>query len=265
MNPSSTHDEKVRAVSRRQPQWAIRILACCVGYLAAALPMCAEPVRVLLVTGQDHPAHRWIETAPVLRQILEADGRLEVRITEDPHHLAAPTLDRYRLVLLHFMNWEQPGPGPAARENLRRFVERGGGLAGLHFACGAWHGEWPGFVELLGRIWHGPGPDKPQHDPRGPFLVRIADRAHPVTHGISDFVTDDELYTCLEGTLPIRILAEATSRIDGRAHPIAWVRTYGQGRVFFTTLGHDPKALTNAAVPRLLRQGCYWAAGLSEP
>lgn len=235
------------------------------GPVLAAFALCADPVPVLLVTGQDHPAHPWRQTAPVLRHILEADARLQVRITEDPQHLAAPGLERYRLVVLHFMNWEQPGPGPEARENLRRFVERGGGLAGVHFACGAWHGEWPAFVELLGRVWHGSGPGRSQHDPRGPFTVEITDPHHPVTRGLTNFVTDDELYTCLEGTPPIRVLAQATSRVDGRSHPMAWVRHYGAGRVFFTTLGHDVPALTNALVPQLLRQGCQWAAGLPPP
>lgn len=264
MNQASTHQNRQRLVfASRGIQLARNVLVLATVVAGLALP--AEPVPVLLVTGQDHPAHAWRQTAPVLREILEADGRLHVRITEDPHHLSAPGLERYRLVVLHFMNWEQPGPGPAARENLRRFVERGGGLAGLHFACGAWHGEWPGFVELLGRVWHGSGPGKSQHDPRGPFNVQINDPDHPVTRGLTNFVTDDELYTCLEGTSSIHVLARAFSRVDGQPHPMAWVRHYGTGRVFFTTLGHDVLALTNALVPRLLRQGCQWAAGLTLP
>lgn len=217
-----------------------------------------KPVRVLLVTGQDWPGHRWWETAPVLRRVLEADSRVTVRIVEEPHALDSSALGGYRVVLLHFQNWQQPGPGAAARENLRRFVERGGGLMSVHFACGAWQGEWPEYANLIGRVWD---PKRPGHDPRGPFTVRIVDREHPVTRGLEDFQTDDELYTCLSGEAPIHLLAQARSKVDGREHPMALVRPYGRGRVFLTPLGHDMKALTNSSVPTLLRQACLWVAG----
>jgi uncharacterized protein len=222
----------------------------------------ADQASILLVTGVDYPAHLWRETAPTLKRILEADPRLEVRIVEDPHFLDSAALTNYAAVLLHFQNWEVTGPGPAARENLRRYVERGGGLVCVHFACGAWHGEWPEFQNIVGRVWHGSGPGKPQHDARGPFKVRIVDQSHPVTKGLSDFETDDELYTCLTGDAPIHVLAEATSKMDKQNHPMAFVRDYGKGRVFLTTLGHDVRAFTNSSVPQLLQQGCAWAAKL---
>ena len=103
----------------------------------------------------------------------------------------------------------------------------------------------------------------PQHDPRGPFTVEIADRAHPVTQGLNDFETNDELYTCLVGDAPIHLLAHAKSKVDGKHHPMAFVRDYGKGRVFLTTLGHDVQAFTNSSVPDLMRRGCAWAAGLT--
>jgi uncharacterized protein len=232
---------------------------CSAWLLASPGGAAVEPARVLIVTGIDYPGHLWRETAPVLRTILEADPRLTVRIVEDPHFLDSPAIAEYDVILLHFQNWEVPGPGAAARENLRRFVTHGGGLVSVHFACGAWHGEWPEFETLLGRVWH--GADGAQHDPRGPFLVRIVDAEHPVTRGIKDFETDDELYTCLTGTTPIQVLAEATSAVDGKDHPMAFVRNHGRGRVFLTTLGHDVVAFTSGSVPQLIRQACLWAAG----
>jgi type 1 glutamine amidotransferase len=237
--------------------WLIVLLALPVG--------AADKPSILLVTGVDYPGHKWRETAPTLKRILEEDKRLDVRIVEDAQFLDSATLTNYAAVLLHFMNWETPGPGAAARENLRRYVEQGGGLMSVHFACGAWHSEWPEFQNIVGRVWHGQGPRKPQHDARGPFTVRIVDKNHAIARGLRDFETDDELYTCLTGDLPIQVIAVATSKVDKKDHPMGFVREYGKGRVFLTTLGHDVRAFTNSCVPQLMRQGCAWTANLSLP
>lgn len=228
-----------------------------------ALPTLADTnqIRVLIVTGQDWPGHLWRETAPALRQLLEADKRIAVRILEDPHALDTAALTNYNVALLHFQNWQQPGPGAMARANLRRFVENGGGLMSVHFACGAWQGEWPEFANIIGRVWD---PKLRGHDPRGKFTVQIVDGEHPVTRGLKDFETDDELYTCLVGDAPIHLLAQAKSGVDQKEHPMVFTRDYGKGRVFLTTLGHDVKAYTNSVVPQLLRQGCVWAAGFPK-
>lgn len=220
-----------------------------------------EPIRVLIVTGIDYPGHHWKETAPVLKSLLQQDRRLRVDIVEDPGFLASPNLQEWNVVVLHFMNWQVPGPGPEARRNLQRFVAEGGGLALIHFACGAWHDQWPEFVKLAGRVWFGPDGGR-QHDPRGRFTVRIRRPEHPVVHGLRDFETDDELYTCLEGDTPITVLATARSKIDGRDYPMVFVLSYGKGRVFHTVLGHDVRAYTvHPAVGELLRRGIAWAAG----
>jgi len=221
----------------------------------------ATGTKVLLVTGNDYPGHPWRETAPVLKGILENDPRLKVRIVEDPEALSSPRLKEWDVIILHFMDWEVPGPSAAARENLRRAVEGGKGLLLTHFACGAWDGnEWPEFVRLAGRVWD---PKLRGHDPHGTFRVEIADPHHPVTKGLEGFETIDELYTCLTGDTPIHVVAKATSKVDGKEYPMGFVLDVGQGRVFHTVLGHDARAYTNSpGVGELLRRGCAWAAKL---
>ncbi len=227
-------------------------------------PVRPQKARVLIVTGIDYPGHLWRQTAPVLAQALGQDKRLEVVTVEDPNFLDSEAIGRYDLLLLHFQNWEQPGPGEKARENLRRFVAGGKGIALVHFACGAWHGEWPEFAKIAGRVWFGqnPGPGKRQHDPYGLFRVEIVKPEHPVVRGLTDFDTQDELYTCLEGDHPIKVVAQAKSKVDGQYYPMAFVSQYGQGRTFHCILGHDAKALSFPGVQELYRRGCAWAAGL---
>ena len=225
------------------------------GALRAQAP--TNQTKILFVTGQDYPGHPWRETTPVLRKWLEQDKRFFVRVVEDPHFLASRALTNYDVILLHFMNWEQPSPGDRARQNLAAFVRGGKGLVLVHFACGAWQ-DWPEFVELAGRVWN---PKLRGHDPRGKFTVNPTDAQHPITKGLQPFETDDELYTCLDGKTPIEVLATARSKVDGKDYPMAFVLQPGKGRVFHSPLGHDAKALDNPAVGGLFRRGCAWAAG----
>jgi uncharacterized protein len=214
--------------------------------------------RVALITGIDYPGHLWKETAPALADQLRRDPRLKVEVKESPEFLADPTLRDFDAVVFHWMNWEKPAPGEKARENFRRFVEGGRGLVLVHFACGAFQ-DWPEFRKIAGRVYD---PKLPPHDPRGPYAVRIADAAHPITKGLQDFDADDELYTCLAGDTPIRVLATAKSKVTGKDEPMAFVLGYGKGRVFHSPLGHDVKALNLPGVAELFRRGTGWAAGL---
>lgn len=222
------------------------------------------PTKALIVTGLDYPGHKWRETAPVLAAALAQDKRLEISVVEDARFLGSPGLTSFDLIVLHYQNHQVPAPGGALAK-LKAAVEAGKGLVLVHFACGAFI-DWetrtvaPEFESIAGRVWN---PKLRGHDPRGPFRVRIVDRSHPITLGMADFETDDELYTCLEGITPIQVLAAATSKVDGKEYPMAFVLTPGKGRSFHCVLGHDPKALEFPAVGQLFRRGAAWAVGLN--
>ncbi|MHC4438124.1 MAG: ThuA domain-containing protein [Planctomycetota bacterium] len=216
--------------------------------------------KILIVTGVDYPGHKWKLTAPVLAKAIAIDKRLNVAVTEDPNELASDRLDDYDVIVLHFMDWEVPDPGPKARDNLKGAVQNGTGLVLVHFACGAFQ-EWPEFVKLVGRVWD---PNLRGHDPHGKFTVNIIDDKHPAMKGLKDFETVDELYTCLTGQTPIKILATARSKVDNKYYPMAFVLDYGKGRVFHSVLGHDVQAFESPYVGRLFRNACAWGAGL-EP
>ena len=218
-----------------------------------------QKVRALVVTGQDIAGHKWRETTPVLVEALSKDPRFEVYVVEDPHFLDSSALDSYDLVVLHFMNYKQPAPGKKARENLKQFVAGGKGLFVVHFACGAF-GDWAEFGKLAGRVYD---PELRGHDKFGPFTVEVTNKSHPITRGLKDFETTDELYTCLAGDSPVEVLATARSNVDGRDYLMAFSFTYGKGRVFHSPLGHNAAAIGNPAVSELFRRGAAWASGLS--
>lgn len=217
-----------------------------------------EVRKVVIVTGIDYPGHKWKETAPVLAVELRKDPRLLVDVVETPEFLATDKLAEYDVAVLHFMNWETPDPGEKARQNLMDFTSKGGGLVAVHFACGAFQG-WPEFEKLVGRVYD---PNMRPHDPHGAFTVQVTDANHPIMQGLKPFETTDELYTCLAGNIPIHVLAEAKSKVDGKNYAMAFVLQYGKGRVFHSPLGHDVQAF-GPAVGELFRRGTAWAAGLT--
>ncbi len=233
-------------------------LALATASLLAAVdqPDKANPVRVLIVTGVDHPSHLWQATAPALRKVLESDKRLEARIVEDPDFLASPAVANYDVIFLHFKNYQPLAHEALARRNLANLVGQGKGLVLLHFASGAFE-DWPEFANLAGKVWD----RKNSHDPRGPFTVRITPVRHPITDGMRDFQADDELYTCLVGDRPTTVLAVARSKVTGKDYPMAFLFEYRKGRVFHTPLGHDVRAIEMPGVAELIRRGCLWTAG----
>lgn len=214
-----------------------------------------KPIQVLLITGVDHPSHDWTKTTPAIRELLEKDAQFSVRVIKDPNLLVSAELFDVDVVFLHFRNDRPLAQQRQVQANLSGFVEHGGGLVALHFACGAF-GDWPEFRDLVGKVWDGEN----THDPRGPFTVEITKEEHPITQGMSDFQTDDELYIGLVGERPVELLASARSKVTGRDHPMAFAFLYGKGRVFHTPLGHDDRAIRSPGTAELIRRGCAWAA-----
>jgi uncharacterized protein len=109
----------------------------------------------------------------------------------------------------------------------------------------------------LGRVWvKGVG----GHGPYGEFTVNIKETGHPITKGLTDFKTEDELYAKLSGDAEIQVLATADSTWSGKTEPIVFARMYGKGRVLQNMLGHGTDAKENPAYQQLLRRGVEWAA-----
>ena len=228
-----------------------------------------DPVKTLLVTGDNHPAHLWKLTTPAIIEALENRGpEYSVTVTEDLDDLADPALSDFDLLVLNYCNWTQAGLGDKAKENFAGYLGNGGGLAVIHFSNGAFHSslpeappsDWPEYRKIVARVWdHGEGLSG--HDKYGPFRVKITNPDHAVSRGMPDFTTVDELYFRQQGDVPIEVLAIARSNVTGNDEPMAWVYRYGEGRVFQTLLGHSVESLGSWGTTQLIRRGSAWAAG----
>lgn len=246
----------------RRTLYKLALTLLCVGMLQsawAAAPSPDQAKRILIITGEDYPGHKWQQTTPVLQTLYKPDPRLQVEVLDDLSQLASTDLQAFAAVVMHFKNYDPQVPGRQAFDKLCRFVEQGGGLVLVHFACGAFQEFKDEFTQLAGRAWN---PKLRGHDPFGEFTVNMTAQPHPITDGLEPFQIKDELYTCLDGDTPIQVLAGAISKVDQKIYPMAFVLDYGKGRVFHCVLGHDPGALGNEGAGKLFRRGTAWTAGL---
>ena len=227
------------------------------------------PIPTLLLTGQNN--HDWARSAPFLRDLLSGSGRFEITLTEDASATLEGDISGYELL---FLDYNGPAWSAAAQSNFLRRVEAGAGVVIYHAANNAFTG-WVEYEKMVGLLWReGTG-----HGKFHVFDVAIQDREHPITRGVENFSTHDELYhrlVPLHGT-PVHVLATAYSAPGqdgtGNHEPVLMTSRYGQGRVFHTALGHlwkgDPNgeyrgaslvALENPGFQTTLLRGAEWAA-----
>jgi uncharacterized protein len=244
-------DALLRRGSKIMKSFVCAVLLCCAWQVQAQ-----KTKKVVIVTGENtYAGHVWKETSAEIRNILEADKKLQVSLETDPNFIAGDSFLGYDAAVFDFRNAKPLEKDEKAQANILKFLGDGKGLVVIHWANGAFP-YWPEFVNIVGRA------QQSKHDPRGPFKVTIVNHDHAIAHGITDFETDDELYYDeKEGDRPTEILATAHSKVLDKDCPMALTVQYGRGRVFHPPMGHDVRALKVPGTAELLRRGTAWAAG----
>lgn len=166
------------------------------------------------------------------------------------------------------------------RNNLLEFIYSGKGFIGIH-AAGATFCQWPvydqfpEYGEMLGGYENGGHPWKPDEW----ITLKVDDPNHPVNNAFDNnyFEVSDEVFQFSEPYTrdKLRILltidTERTDWSDERRIlperradkdiAISWVRNYGRGRVFYTSLGHNPHINWNPKVLQHYFDGILFALG----
>ena len=135
---------------------------------------------------------------------------------------------------------------------LSNAVNNGVGFAGCHATCDSFRHNLP-YQALTGGhfVSHTPGLKEAQ--------VKISDKSHVITRGIQDFVTTDEIYYLLIDPAN-KILATAVYPDTDTVMPIAWVKNWGKGRVYYCSLGHTIEIILSEPTFTLIKQGFLWAS-----
>jgi uncharacterized protein len=226
----------------------------CMGANPAEKP---AQIKALLITGDDVSAHPWREISETTREILVNSGKFDVKICEDPLILESQTaLKAYDVIVFTIYSQKVPVISDQAQQNLLNFVKDGKGFFVQHLASASFP-KWEEFGKLCGRKWV---MGTSGHGPRSDIQAKVVAKDHPITAGLSDFVTNDELYAKLQGTGPITVLVQADSDWSKATEPLVFTLDYGKGRVVHNAFGHDRKALMTPAVQTIITRGVEWAA-----
>jgi hypothetical protein len=99
------------------------------------------------------------------------------------------------------------------------------------------------------------------------YEVNIIKRDDPITKGLSDFKMRSEQYY-MHVDPGNEVLATTTLSgqhgkapwIKGTVMPVAWKRRYGEGKVFYSSLGHVAADFDVPEAREIIRRGMLWAA-----
>lgn len=166
------------------------------------------------------------------------------------------------------------------RESLLRFVAEGKGFVGIHAAAATFvqwpkYDQWPQFGELLGGYENGGHPWKPHETitlmpegPNHPINAAFQGKSFRICDEVFQFqapYSRDRLRVLLsidtdntDMSPSRRFLPE---RQKDRDFAISWIRRHRQGRVFYSSLGHNPHIFWNPPVLEHFLAGIQYALG----
>jgi hypothetical protein len=243
----------------------------------------AKPVRPrkVLVWG-----HTWThEPNPYAEKALEILGRktgaFEAVVSDDPRLLLGDRLPQFDALVMN--NIHEPDPflpedfaqrseeqkvaarqfDAAVKQSILEYVRGGKGIVGIHAATAALQ-NWPEYGQMMGGYYSGHIYQE--------VAIKLDDPQHPVNacFGGKPLRINDEVYIFGEPysrqrlhvllSLDLERMADPGKRSD-KDYAVSWLSQYGQGRVFYTTLGHAGDTYWNPLFLRHVLAGIQFAIG----
>jgi type 1 glutamine amidotransferase len=241
--------------------------------------------RKVLVWGHAW-AHQPNPYAEVALEILgRKTGAFEATISDDPRLLLSDRLPKFDALVMNNIHERDPFLpddfamlteeqktaarkfDEAVKNSILEFVRNGKGIVGIHAATAAFQ-NWPEYGQMMGGYYN-------THIFQD-VAVKLDDPQHPVNACFKGkpFQINDEIYIFREPysrdnlhvllSLDLDRMADPGKRPD-KDYAISWVRQYGQGRVFYTTLGHAAETYWNPLFLQHLLAGIQFAMGDINP
>jgi uncharacterized protein len=238
------------------------------GSAAAIRPLGARaertPGRVLYFTYSAGYRHEVIPLSKaILTQLGNNSGAFEVTATEDTSEFSTENLKSYAAVMF-YTTGELP-MSASEKTALLDFVRSGRGFLGVHSATDTFY-TWPDYLDLIGGYFNG----HPWHQT---VTIEVADPSDPLVAFLGHSLqAEDEIYQISDfdyrgSHVLLRLDPGSVDLSKPGVHrrfygwPLAWTRSYGEGRVFYTALGHEASVWQDARYQRMLTNAILWSMG----
>lgn len=241
---------------------------------ASAADEARKPARILMITQSRGFTHGSVNRgkeslAPAeiaVTQIGQTSGLFKVDCSQDmDKDLTKENLQNYDIVWFYTTGGFKQINIP--EERLQYFLndwlkQKGHGFIGSHSATDTL-GDYEPYWDMIGGTFNG--------HPWGSgetVTITVHDTEHPATRAFGpEFQIKDEIYQYKnwqpEKVCVLMSLNMAKCNTKKPYHvPVAWVKNYGDGRVFYSNLGHNPETWANPAVRDSLLGGVKWVLGL---
>ncbi len=158
------------------------------------------------------------------------------------------------------------------KDALRAYIEEGGGFMALHAAGDGSHDDWPWFVENVIRADYLGAPQEQQVQSA---KVIVTNRLHPITNHLPKrWPRKDEWFGFStnprgKGVTILARLNEMSYNPEesamGKDHPIMWVHQVGEGRVFYSAMGHTATAYQDPDYAAVMEKAMLWTKRTTWP
>jgi type 1 glutamine amidotransferase len=211
-----------------------------------------KPRKLLVIESLEGMSHNTIpHTNVMIQRMGEKTGAWTTVFSNDLSNLRYPKVKEFDAVFLNSIVGEFL-PDLAMRADLVRYVNEGGGIGGIHGTPWASR-NWDEFAEMIG------AQSAPHRIENG--ILKVYDKDNPIVRPFNyeDLPFREEYYRFEDqgnGRLrwdKVRVLLvvdldekvpNSTDkpwpgyRRPDKVYPVAWIREYGKGRVFYNSMGH---------------------------
>jgi type 1 glutamine amidotransferase len=233
-----------------------------------------KKARILMVTVSKTFTHNPVkrekeELAPAevaLTQLGQTSGLFSVDCTQDPaKDLTPANLQNYDIVFFYTQGPDLDIPKPNMEYFLNTWLEaKGHGFVAVHSSTDT-YAEYEPYWKMIGATFNG----HPWNSGET-VTISVHDTKHPASRMWGDeFTIKDEIYHYIhwhpENVRVLMSLNMAKCAVKEAHHvPIAWVKTFGEGKIFYTNLGHNTETWANKQYIESLLGGIKWVLGLEE-
>ncbi len=197
----------------------------------------------------------------IVKGIGEKSGAFDTTLADDVSGFTAQNLKNYDAVMFY-----TTGELPMTSDQKTAFVDfvkSGRGFVGVHSATDTFY-LCPDYLDIVGAYFN----DHPWHQQ---VTVDVVDPESPIVKFLGkSFQVNDEIYQMsdFQAKTSQVLLKLDTSSVDMKnprvrqrfyGYPLAWTRRVGEGRAFYTALGHEEAVWKSEWFQQLLLNGIQWA------